>query len=546
MVVTCEHCGARYRLDKGRIQGRGARITCPQCRHVFVVYQEGEGAPVETKAIAEDRPTDVQSLDFKSVGISTWKVKTGIGLVYDFSDFGTLRKYLKEGRVSTDDHLSHDGVAWQTIGEVADLEAHFIDTYVAARTHQKASARAEVEAEKAVIDAVDADAIAGDLLDRIATAEEPKVEVPEESEAPEEPEESEAPAATEGDIADQLLAAVEAAANDDAETDDGIELDMDALLEAAGVAEQKEKAPPSARRGAEQKAVGAVPKTGSEDKNPHQFVDPFEALKQSRQVRTSDKTRRVSKKQAAQAAEVSAKQRKQLIMAGLLLCSAAAYFGIDRAADEGPSPGQVQQAVRKAEAEAQEAVLQKRAEEARARMQDNLNKALKDVKVEEIDAFTVEEDQLIVRVPDAFKKGAVGTIPTGRPPDAPGYQTERDVTQRALSAQDHFAMGQAAVRAQRWVEASGAFKSALELAPSNAAFRARLGFSLYKQGDLEGAETELRKAASAGAVSAGKYLGHMAREQGDIAGANSHYQAYLRSDPADAKAIEIMIQQMTP
>jgi predicted Zn finger-like uncharacterized protein len=538
MVVTCEHCGARYRLDKGRIEGRGARITCPQCRHVFVVYQEGEGAPVETKAIAEDRPTDVKSLDFRSVGIPTWKVKTGIGLVYDFSDLGTLRKYLKEGRVSTDDHLSHDGATWQTIGEIADLEAHFIDVYVAARSHQKASARAEVEAEKAVMDAVDADAIAGDLLDRISTAEEPKVEVPEVSEAP---------AATEGDIADQLLAAVEAAANDEAETDDGIELDMDALLEAAGVAELKEKAPSSARRGAEEMAVGAVPKTGSDDENPHQFVDPFEALKQSRQVRTSGKTRRVSKKQAAKAVEVSAKQRKQLIMAGLLLCSSAAYFGIDHAVDEGPSPGQIQQAERKVEAEAQEAVLKKRAEEARARMQDNLNKALKDVKVEEIDAFTVQEDQLIVRVPDAFKKGGVGALPMGRLPEiTPGYQGRGDVTQRVLSAQDHFAMGQAAARTQRWVVASGAFKSALELEPSNAGFRARLGFSLYKQGDFDGAEAELRRAASAGAVSAGKYLGHMAREQGDIAGANSHYQTYLRSNPADAKAIEIMIQQMTP
>ena len=99
MVVTCEHCGARYRLDPGRIQGRGARITCPRCRHVFVVYQDGAGDEVRTEAVPDDRPTDVNSLDFSAVGISTWKVKTGIGLVYDFSDYKTLRKYLKEGRV---------------------------------------------------------------------------------------------------------------------------------------------------------------------------------------------------------------------------------------------------------------------------------------------------------------------------------------------------------------------------------------------------------------------------------------------------------------
>ena len=45
-------------------------------------------------------------------------------------------------------------------------------------------------------------------------------------------------------------------------------------------------------------------------------------------------------------------------------------------------------------------------------------------------------------------------------------------------------------------------------------------------------------------MSASKYLGHLAREQGDIAGASNHYQAYLRSGPADAKAIEIIMKQM--
>ena len=537
MVVTCEHCGARYRLDPGRIEGRGARITCPRCRHVFVVYQDGasEAAP-EAAAPVVERPTDVHSLDFKSVGISTWKVKTGIGLVYDFSDYKTLRKYLKEGRVSTDDTLSHDGEDWTVIGDISDLESHFIDAYVAAHSGMaKADAEAALEADSEPALEVDAESIADEMLNRLTTAEEPKAAVQESSAV---------------EIGDQLLAAVEAATQEDADDEGGIDLDMDSLLEEASASMEQERKPSSARRGAEQKAVESVAKTGKDDENPHQFVDPFEALKQSRQQRTSTRTRRKSKKQAAAEAEASTKQRKQLIMAALLLCAAGAYFGINALPDEGPSEAQVRATKKQAESAQQEEAQKKRSEELRARMQENINKTLKDVKVEEINAFTVEEDQLIVKVPDEFKKGGKASNPmlppSGYEPPPTDPVASGDVTQRALSAEDHIAMGEAAMRAKKWSNASSAFRAALELQPSNHGLRARLGFVLFKKGDMDTAEMQLRQASAAGAVAASKYLGHMAREQGDISGANSHYQAYLRSNPADAKAIEIMIQQMTP
>ena len=59
----------------------------------------------------------------------------------------------------------------------------------------------------------------------------------------------------------------------------------------------------------------------------------------------------------------------------------------------GPTPQQQEAERAKAAKAAQEEALKQRADEARARMKENLNKALKDVKVEEIDAFAVEEDQ---------------------------------------------------------------------------------------------------------------------------------------------------------
>ena len=535
MVVTCEHCGARYRLDKDRIQGKGARITCPQCSHVFVVYREG--AEAAAPAPAADRPTDVHALDFKSVGITTWKVKTSIGLVYDFSDYKTLRKYLKEGRVSETDTLSHNGDDWSVISDVGDLETHFIDAYVAANAAiEQASADAAPDnADEA--DSASAESIASELLDKLNTAEEEPSPV-----APPEPE---AEPASAGDIADELLAAVEAAAT---ESESGIELDMDSLLEEAAQAVGGQQAPPSARRGSEQKAVQAVAKTGSEDTNPHQFVDPFEALKQSREAKATGRKRRNTKKKAAADAEAKQKRTRYIILGGLLACAVAAIIGVRQPVDEEVSQAPTPAQLKKVEDEAKAAALEKHAADTRQRMQKELNAALKDVEVEEINAFSVEENQLIAKIPDEFRKGAKAKAPFAPPigRGLPAASGGSDVSQRSMSAADHMSMGDQAKRSGRYDEAATAYKAALAMNPTNAGLRAKLGHALFKDGKMDSAEVELRAALSAGAVAAHKYLGHMAREQGDISGANSHYQSYLRSGPADARAIEIMIQQMTP
>jgi predicted Zn finger-like uncharacterized protein len=42
MIVTCPSCSTRYRVRDDKIQGKGARISCPKCGHRFVVYGEAE------------------------------------------------------------------------------------------------------------------------------------------------------------------------------------------------------------------------------------------------------------------------------------------------------------------------------------------------------------------------------------------------------------------------------------------------------------------------------------------------------------------------
>lgn len=208
MVITCPACSARYRLNPDKIKGRGAKITCPKCSHVFVVFSDATTEPTaqaqDAAAVAEsatprkdadtttgafravglkeseisgttgkirvvapgDRktrravralsrdaspdqigapdttaeeddsyePATASELDFRSVGITTWKVKVSIGLIYDFSDISTLKKYLADKKVTEDDLISHNAADWTRIGDIGDLDQHFIETWKAAKS----------------------------------------------------------------------------------------------------------------------------------------------------------------------------------------------------------------------------------------------------------------------------------------------------------------------------------------------------------------------------------------------------------------------------
>lgn len=188
MIVTCESCKSRYKIDDSKISGRGARITCPRCKHQFVVFSSEKNQPAmlntpqgsewddeptrvgakkeeaaraaasaaaSSPAPATPAPEDERSgpsyevmsprqvqkvspaeaaaraptLDFRKVGINAWKVKVKIGLIYDFSDLKTLRKYIQDGRVTPADLISFDGKSWKVIGEIPDLDVFFVDTY---------------------------------------------------------------------------------------------------------------------------------------------------------------------------------------------------------------------------------------------------------------------------------------------------------------------------------------------------------------------------------------------------------------------------------
>jgi len=82
---------------------------------------------------AEEEILRASDLDFREVGIVTWKVKVAIGLVYDFSDIATLKKYLADKKVTPDDLISHNAKDWVRIGDLDDLDDHFVATWRSAR-----------------------------------------------------------------------------------------------------------------------------------------------------------------------------------------------------------------------------------------------------------------------------------------------------------------------------------------------------------------------------------------------------------------------------
>ena len=194
MVINCPSCAARYRLGDGRIQGRGARVVCPRCSHVFVILkdpaasssevavepepapepsatlartstgpirvvtpgprkQRREVATIEVEAIGSDRSVEAcvpaeapeqelvaGNLDFRDVGIRTWKVRAAIGLTYDFSDLSTLKRYLAQGKVGDDDELSFDRKSWFRLGDIDDLDDFFVAAWKRARAALPADA----------------------------------------------------------------------------------------------------------------------------------------------------------------------------------------------------------------------------------------------------------------------------------------------------------------------------------------------------------------------------------------------------------------------
>ena len=143
---------------------------------------------------------------------------------------------------------------------------------------------------------------------------------------------------------------------------------------------------------------------------------------------------------------------------------------------------------------------------------------------------------MIAVVPEEFRDGGSGVAPT---------QNGTMTIGGGEGAASHAAEGDAQARGANWGAAAAAYQKALELEPRNTRYMERLCEYRYRSGNVTSARTSCSQAKSAGSREVSKWLGHIAYDQGDTAGAVGHYQTYLSSNPPDRNEIQGRINSIS-
>jgi predicted Zn finger-like uncharacterized protein len=78
---------------------------------------------------ADDAARLAPTLDFKRLGVLSWRARTTAGRLLDFADLRTLRAYLRDGRLGPADSISVDGRSWLPIEAIPDLDVFFVATW---------------------------------------------------------------------------------------------------------------------------------------------------------------------------------------------------------------------------------------------------------------------------------------------------------------------------------------------------------------------------------------------------------------------------------
>ncbi|MEI6306078.1 MAG: DUF3426 domain-containing protein [Deltaproteobacteria bacterium] len=73
MVIQCEQCSTKFRLDDSRVTGKGVKVRCAKCRHVFSVRKETPDTEMQTDldAMLEAQNPDFGAMLDKKVSIPT-------------------------------------------------------------------------------------------------------------------------------------------------------------------------------------------------------------------------------------------------------------------------------------------------------------------------------------------------------------------------------------------------------------------------------------------------------------------------------------------
>ena len=103
--------------------------------------------------------------------------------------------------------------------------------------------------------------------------------------------------------------------------------------------------------------------------------------------------------------------------------------------------------------------------------------------------------------------------------------------------QGYASKGRQAIQQKRWNEAVSFYQKAYKENPLSQ-YKEMWGYSLYRAGKSAMAKPILKQALKEGSLGANKWLGFIIREDGDVAGSNQYFAAYLASNPSDAEQIK--------
>jgi hypothetical protein len=451
--------------------------------------------------VVAEAPADVEvdTLDFRKVGIQAWKVKVKIGLVYDFSDYRTLARYIAEGRVTASDKLSHNGSDWMEISQIPDLAAYFVATY--RRLELELAAEEEdvpedfEDDEPTNIMGMGGEAFADSASHAVSLT------------------------SFSSSAAPRILPSDGKAG--------GVGTDLQSAMSAALDAEDGEtpKAPVGPR-----------------------FIDPFEKRKsggRSSKGRSGGgasggaRSRPKPRKQSQSGKDSSGGSNRSGVfglVVVLALGGGAAWWFSNQA--EAPATSAVRVT---APAALQSGQGDRSRKDIRREIEEEI---LTGTEVEETPGEAIPEEEEAWGGEDDSPK----LIPVG-PRDTPraggGSKTPGPSSAPTRSAREYAADGDSAMRRRDYGNAISSFQKAVGAEPSNSQYNGQLGAAMVRNGQMESAMDPLMRAASGGYSPAFVSLGDIAASRGDTAGAIGYYQSYLATNPRDAAAVQAKIARLS-
>ena len=130
MIVRCPDCSSRYRVREEKLPPGGGNIQCPNCGTVFPTVagdalKSDARMPVDTgspPAATSGALKTTKPSKKPLVSATHWKLRTPVGLVYDFPHIDALRSWLAtresfEGMVASMD----GGTTWKPLSDYSDL-----------------------------------------------------------------------------------------------------------------------------------------------------------------------------------------------------------------------------------------------------------------------------------------------------------------------------------------------------------------------------------------------------------------------------------------